>query len=289
MHIESTLLNACVLGEDLSRGLCPYTQMLRQRLHCGRVKAASARRSLSPLPFMVHNMHSKNSSGDATLMHIRLMSSLSSAAGSGAAAPAAASAIVPASQQPQPQQQQQQALAERPGRDRIALPGRPPRAKAEAVDPMDPVSLASSPAKLAITCFGTGSVLNRQGPAPYLFMVSSLLTVTGLAISYPSWHQLLTAFAAAVGVLRRSAGPLELRAAGRAAQGRRHHSHRAPVPAAPLPLPGLGAAPEPAPHRGAGAADWARGSPVGAERRTQTPSSAAGAERQRQRGPRQHR
>ena len=74
--------------------------------------------------------------------------------------PAAALAIVPARQQ----LQQQQGLVERPDRDRIALPGRPPRAKkAEAIDPMDPVSPASSSPQLAVVCFPTGLTINTQG------------------------------------------------------------------------------------------------------------------------------
>ena len=119
-------------------------------------------------------------------------------AGSEAAAPAAASAIVPARQQPQ----QQQALVERPGRDRVALPGRPPRAKkAEAIDPMDPVSLASSPAQLATVCFGTCPDVGRQGPAPDQ-LTELRPHVVILAFSYLSLHDLRMACAAAVGVLR---------------------------------------------------------------------------------------
>ena len=46
---------------------------------------------------------------------------------------AAASAIVPAAQP-------RSVTIERPARERMAAHGRPPRPKAEAIDPMDPVS-----------------------------------------------------------------------------------------------------------------------------------------------------
>ena len=55
---------------------------------------------------------------------------------------------------------------------------------------------------------------------------------------------------------------LELGAAGGTAKSSRHDCNRAPVPAAVLPLARVCAAPDPAPHRGAGAANQARCTPV---------------------------
>lgn len=52
-----------------------------------------------------------------------------------AAAAALASALVPAAQP-------QIVAVERPPRERLAAQGRPPRPKADAIDPMDPVSIA---------------------------------------------------------------------------------------------------------------------------------------------------
>ena len=75
---------------------------------------------------------------------------------------------------------------ERPGRERVALPGRPPRAKAEAIDPMDPVS----PCILFISaCSRVPSHWSKYGYAalaPDLHMQIWPQDVAGLGFSYRS-------------------------------------------------------------------------------------------------------